>query len=144
MFQPGEVDPLRFCRSAQVWQAESDTSAFPRLAHEFTQGRLSCRVAGEVDAQQRLALRVTIRGEVVLTCQRCLNDLPFEVELERRVYLARDAGELERLEQSLGPEGEAILAGGKLNLVDLVEDEVLLGLPLVPMHEPGECPETVS
>ena len=144
MFQPGEVDPLRFCRSAQVWQAESDTSAFPRLAREFTQGRLSCRVDGEVDAQERLALRVTVRGEVVLTCQRCLGDLPFDVDIERRILLARDAVELERLEQALGLEGEAILVANRLNLVDLVEDEVLLGLPLVPMHEPGECPETVS
>jgi uncharacterized protein len=144
MLQPGEVDPQRFCRNAQVWQAESDASAFPRLAPEFTQGRLSCRVAGETDAQRRPVLHVVISGEVKLTCQRCMGEMPFRVDIDRRLHLARDAAELERLEQALGLEGEAIVTGAKLNLLDLVEDEVLLGLPLVPMHELGECPQTVS
>lgn len=139
MFQPGEVDPQRFCRNAQVWETDSSISAFPRLAREFTQGRLSCRVAGEMDMQRRPVLHIAIQGEMVLTCQRCMGDLPHEIELERQLHLARDEAELERLEEALGLDGEVILAGGKLNLAELVEDEVLLSLPLVPKHELGEC-----
>lgn len=87
---------------------------------------------------------MVISGEVKLTCQRCMGEMPFRVDIDRRLHLARDAAELERLEQALGLEGEAIATGAKLNLLDLVEDEVLLGLPLVPMHELGECPQTAS
>lgn len=144
MFQPGEVDPQRFCRNAQVWETESSISAFPRLAREFTQGRLSCRVAGELDTQRRPVLHVAIQGEMTLTCQRCMGDLPHVVEVDRRLHLARDEAELERLEEALGLDGEVILTDGKLNLVELVEDEVLLGLPLVPKHELGECSGSVS
>ncbi|MCU0811298.1 MAG: DUF177 domain-containing protein [Thiobacillaceae bacterium] len=144
MFQPGEVDPQRFCRNAQVWETESSISAFPRLAREFTQGQLSCRVAGEMDMQRRPVLHIAIQGEMVLTCQRCMGDLLHGIEVNRQLYLARDEAELERLEEALGLDGEVILAGGKLNLVELVEDEVLLGLPLVPKHELGECSGPVS
>jgi len=138
MLQPIEVDPWRFCRDAQSWEILSDVAAFPRLAHEFTQGTLFCRVIGRTDQRGSLSLHVSIRGEVGLTCQRCLGSMPYTVEVERTLYLARNEAELERLDAL--PDSDAIQAGEALSLIDLVEDEVLLSLPLAAMHAEGECP----
>ena len=138
MMQAVEVDPRRFCKGKQTWETRLAVAEFPRLAHEFTQGELFCRVAGETDATGGLSLRLEIRGAVVLTCQRCLGDLPHEVEIAHLLHLARDAAELERLDAA--PGAEAILAPSTLDLVALVEDEVLLSLPLAAMHAEGECP----
>jgi uncharacterized protein len=138
MLQPIVVDPWRFCRDAQSWETRSDVAAFPRLAHEFTQGALSCRVVGGVDQRGSLSLRLTISGEVGLTCQRCLGEMPYAVEVERTLYLARNEAEMERLDAL--PDSDAIQAGETLGLVELVEDEVLLSLPLAPMHAEGGCP----
>jgi uncharacterized protein len=85
-----------------------------------------------------MSLRLTIRGEVGLVCQRCLGGMQHSVRLERTLYLARNETELERLEAL--PDSDAILVGETLDLVGLVEDEVLLSLPLAPMHAEGECP----
>jgi uncharacterized protein len=137
MLQLVEVDPWRFCRDAQSWEIQSDVTAFPRLAHEFTQGALFCRVVGRVDQRGSLSLQVLISGEVGLTCQRCLGSMPYVVEVERTLYLARNEAELERLDAL--PDSDAIQAGERLSLVELVEDEVLLSLPLAPMHAEGEC-----
>jgi uncharacterized protein len=137
MLQVVEVDPWRFCRDAQSWEIQSDVTAFPRLAHEFTQGALFCRVVGRVDQRGSLSLQVSISGEVGLTCQRCLGSMPYVVEVERTLYLARNEAELERLDAL--PDSDAIQAGERLSLVELVEDEVLLSLPLAPMHAEGEC-----
>jgi len=137
MLQVVEVDPWRFCRDAQSWEIQSDVTAFPRLAHEFTQGALFCRVVGRVDQRGSLSLQVSISGEVGLTCQRCLGSMPYTVEVERTLYLARNEAELERLDAL--PDSDAIQAGERLSLVELVEDEVLLSLPLAPMHAEGEC-----
>jgi len=112
-------------------------AAFPRLAREFTQGALFCRVVGRVDQRGSLSLHVSISGEVGLTCQRCLGNMPYTVGLERTLYLARNEAELERLDAL--PGSDAIQAGERLSLVELVEDEVLLSLPLAPMHAEGEC-----
>jgi uncharacterized protein len=138
MLQPIEVDPWRFCRDAQSWETRSDVAAFPRLAHEFTQGTLFCRVVGRVDQRGSLSLQLKVSGEVGLTCQRCLGSMPYGVEVERTLYLARNEAEMERLDAL--PDSDAIQAGETLNLVDLVEDEVLLSLPLAAMHAEGECP----
>ena len=137
MLQAVEVDPWRFCRDAQSWEIQSDVAAFPRLAHEFTQGTLFCRVVGRKDQRGSLSLQLSISGEVGLTCQRCLGSMPYAVEHERTLYLARSEAELERLDAL--PDSDAIQAGERLSLVELVEDEVLLSLPLAPMHAEGEC-----
>jgi len=73
-----------------------------------------------------------------LPCQRCLGSMPYKVDVERTLYLARNEAEMERLDAL--PDSDAIQAGEALNLVDLVEDEVLLSLPLATMHAEGECP----
>jgi uncharacterized protein len=138
MLPPIEVDPWRFCRDAQSWETRSEVAAFPRLAHEFTQGTLFCRVVGRVDQRGSLSLQLTVSGEVQLTCQRCLGSMPYKVEVERTLYLARNEAEMERLDAL--PDSDAIQAGEILSLVDLVEDEVLLSLPLATMHAEGECP----
>jgi len=138
MLQPIEVDPWRFCRDGQSWETRSEVAAFPRLAHEFTQGTLFCRVVGRVDQRGSLSLQLSVSGEVELTCQRCLGSMPYKVEVERTLYLARNEAEMERLDAL--PDSDAIQAGETLNLVDLVEDDVLLSLPLATMHAEGECP----
>jgi len=138
MLQPIEVDPWRFCRDGQSWETRSEVAAFPRLAHEFTQGTLFCRVVGRVDQRGSLSLQLSVSGEVELSCQRCLGSMPYKVEVERTLYLARNEAEMERLDAL--PDSDAIQAGESLNLVDLVEDEVLLSLPLATMHAEGECP----
>lgn len=136
--QPIEVDPRRFCKDAQSWEVQSDVSAFPRLALEFTQGGLFCRVTGRADQLGSLSLKVRVQGQVEMTCQRCLGTMRHAVEIDRMVYLARTELELERLDDM--PDSDAILVGERVDLVDLIEDEVLLGLPLAAMHEAGQCP----
>ena len=85
-----------------------------------------------------MALALEIRGEVELTCQRCLGGLAHRIEIVRTLHLARNEDELERLDAL--PDCDAIMAGDKLDLLALVEDEVLLSLPLAPKHAEGECP----
>ena len=138
LLQAVEVDPKRFCKDAQSWEIQSDVSAFPRLALEFTQGALFCRVVGQADHLGGLSLKLTVHGLVTLTCQRCLTGMQHAIEIDRMVYLARSEAEAERLDEL--PDGDAILVGERLSLLELVEDEVLLGLPLAAMHAEGKCP----
>lgn len=135
---PVEVDPWRFCREAQSWDIRAAVSMFPRLAREFTQGALACRVDGRVDQRGGLSLRLKVDGEVGLTCQRCLGDMAYTVAVERTIHLARNDAEMERLDAL--PDSDAIQPGETLSLVALAEDEVLLSLPYAPMHAAGACP----
>ena len=139
MFDPNEIDPLRFCKLAQAWELDSYLSEFPRLAAEFSGGRLSCRVTGSLDRHKGYVLRVEVSGEVELTCQRCLGEMTQTLAITCDVTLARDEAELERRNVNSETGVDVILASAKLSLIELIEDEVLLGLPLAPMHAPGVC-----
>lgn len=91
-----------------------------------------------MDRQGGMSLRLEVQGQAEMTCQRCLGAMQHSVEIDRRVHLARNEAELERLDAL--PDSDAVLVGEKADLVDLVEDEVLLSLPLAAMHAEGECP----
>jgi|GEM_PF-1187949 uncharacterized protein len=83
------------------------------------------------------ALEGAVRGRAWLTCQRCMKEFesPFESPV-RVAFVGRDA-EAGRVPD----EYDAVTApGGRINLTEFVEDELLLALPLVPMHAtPAEC-----
>jgi uncharacterized protein len=79
-----------------------------------------------------LALRVD--AELALTCQRTLEVFRQPVHLDQRLGLIRDESE----EAALPPGYEPLLiADGEVNLADVIEDELILALPVVPL-KPGE------
>ena len=87
----------------------------------------------------RPMLTLSIEGDVPLVCQRCLE--PFAAPIAQRtpLLLARDQSELARLDAE---EGEVVLANAAVDPLRLVEDELLLSLPLSPRHREGECGAT--
>lgn len=88
---------------------------------------------GTFDGRSTVAVRVA--GEVILACQRCLERCVHTVdEIASLMVVARDTDEV--------PGGYEPLLGDaeRLPLFELIEEQVLLGLPLVPLHETAaEC-----
>jgi uncharacterized protein len=75
-------------------------------------------------------------GTVSLQCQRCLQ--PMERSLERVSRIALIASESEA--GRVPPEREPVLAaGGRISIGELLTEELLLLLPIVPLHEEREC-----
>lgn len=82
-------------------------------------------------------LMLSADTRVWLTCQRCLQ--PFEVPLglARRLRFVRGESQAEALDAE--SDDDVLALGRSLDLRELVEDELLLALPLVPRH--GQCPQ---
>ena len=82
------------------------------------------------------ALRIVADAAVGLECQRCLQRMVVPLSVDRRVFFVSG----EDAAASLDAESDDdVLALEPLDLKALVEDELLLGMPLVPRHE--TCPE---
>jgi uncharacterized protein len=94
---------------------------------------------GRVDFSRegRIAVaEVTVAAEVTLICQRCLSPLVRQVEGQGRAALVASPAEAERVPDTL----ETVLAPEyRISIRDLVEEELLLALPLVPRHEDNGC-----
>ena len=82
-----------------------------------------------------LAGRVT--GPLQLVCQRCLGAMEFTVDSEFRLGLVRSEEEAERLPSGYEP---LLVDMEPMPLAKIVEDEVLLALPIVALHgKPHPC-----
>jgi len=97
------------------------------------------QLSAERDDQSRMILSGRVRASLRLECQRCLGPVAFPVDIEFRLVVVATLAQAERLP---GGQDPLLLADGEpLRLADTVEDELLLTLPQVSMHKPGDCVE---
>jgi uncharacterized protein len=83
-------------------------------------------------------LHLRARTTVQRTCQRCLQPVRLDVEVDRRFVFAPNESEAERWDADM--EEDVLALSRSLNLLELVEDELLLALPLVPRHDDCALP----
>jgi uncharacterized protein len=86
----------------------------------------------------RPAVSGELHGAAVLTCQRCMQPVPVELDDSFQVLIVEE----ERGDEPGGYE-PVIAKASRLDLRWLAEEQVLLALPLVPMHENVDCAENV-
>jgi uncharacterized protein len=136
------IDSLDFAGNGRQISGKVPVAEMPRLLDvlEDSQGVLEYTVRGGVDRQGVPLLDVGINGSCRLRCQRCLGALEHAVRIDARLLL-RDQASLDALDSSGEDEGEfdSILADPHLDVLDLLEEEILLSLPIAPRHEPGAC-----
>lgn len=134
------IDSLDFARNDRQIDGEVPVAELSRLHDllEDTQGLLSYSVRGVLDSQGNPLLELSVTGSCRLRCQRCLHGIEYPVQLETRLLLRDQAG-LDALDDE-EEEFDSILAEVRLDVLNLLEEEVLLSLSIAPRHELGGCP----
>jgi uncharacterized protein len=131
MLQPAAIDGLAFARSAAVLEGRLGLESLPRLAQSGCSGSvIDFVLKGEINERGKPGLRLVVDGSVRLECQRCLDRLDWPLHLEAQLELAASEAEI----AATGDDVERVLAGREMSVTALVEDEVLLALPMVPKH----------
>ena len=139
------VDCLEFARSGGVLERSIGLDELPRLADLLASmaGFLSVRLEGSRDDTGKSWLQVDIAGEPVLYCQRCLGGVKFPLAISSRLQLMAP-GEEWPDDDLADDSADAITAEKALAVLLLVEEEVLLALPIAPRHEQCEPPSAVA
>lgn len=113
-------------------------SALSRLSGSLadTEGECSFTLEFGHDALQVPFIELTLETGLPLVCQRSLERFVFPVKAVQRLGLIRD----EEQEAALPPGYEPLLVpeDGMLRPLDLVEDELVLALPVVPVSPDSE------
>lgn len=99
-------------------------------------GEVCLSVAGRLDEKGRRVIEGTVSAELRLTCQRCLGVCSHQVEELFRLTLVGSEAEGEELPDELEP---YVSLNGEVRLIDLVEEQLLLAMPIVARHQEGEC-----
>jgi uncharacterized protein len=76
----------------------------------------------------------SIRGEVALKCQRCLGKMTLPLDLTFRLGLVSSDAAAKALPEWYEP---LVVTAGPAHIADVIADEVLLALPIVPTHRDG-------
>jgi len=142
------IDSLEFARGGRRMAGVVAVGSLRRLADVLAddQGDLNWSVRGEVATdnvgQRQAYLVIEVSGEIRLVCQRCLTALPYHLSIESRLLLVPPGKSWpeEDLEDATDESPDPIEALVEQPLLDLVEDEVLLALPIAPRHESCSVP----
>ena len=115
---------------------EIPLSRLPRVQAQIAGAKGAVR--GIAHFRREAGLRVAeveLEGEAQLVCQRCLAPMTWPLASETRVAILANEKDADGIPQEL----ETVYApDDRIRVADLVEEELLLTLPLVPLHESAD------
>ncbi|MBI2278341.1 MAG: DUF177 domain-containing protein [Dechloromonas sp.] len=129
-------DAFVFAREGRVLEGTLAVSALERL-HDLlaeVSGEVVFRLEGFKGANGELMLHLEVSGVLPLACQRCLKSVAFDLDVDNLLQLVPEGAELSQ-EELEDDTRDFLPVARELNVVDLVEDEILLTLPVAPRHE---------
>jgi len=88
--------------------------------------------------QPELWLHLSLNTTVLRTCQRCLQPVALPMAVERDFLFAPTEAQAQAWDAERD-DADVLVLSPSFNLLELLEDELLLALPLVPRHD--TCPQ---
>jgi len=129
-------DAFVFAREGRVLEGTLPISALERLHDLLTEvaGEVSFRLQGSKGARGEFLLHVEVTGVLSLACQRCLSAVPYNLDVDNRLELVPEGADMSQDELE-DDTRDFLPVASELDVAELVEDEILLALPVAPRHE---------
>jgi uncharacterized protein len=135
---PETLDAWRMLSARRHFEGSLSLASMPRLrdALEQPEGECCYELQFDRDVLEVPFLEIRAQAELPLVCQRSLQRFLLPVKIVQRLGLVtREEQEAEL------PEGYEMLmpeADGTIHPLELIEDELILAIPVVPMDPRGE------
>ena len=133
------VDHRKLANQQGVIEGSFPTQQLQRLGGLLADqaGDVSLRLEFSRGEHDRVEVVGHVETEVALECQSCLQPVATRLSSDLSLIVVTSESELEQLDQ----EQDGIIHADRLiPLAALVEDELMLTLPMIPRHRDGECP----
>ena len=101
-------------------------------------GILNWRLSGEISADKKARLHLSLTGNVAVPCQRCLEPMMMALNVSSDFILVKDESEIPPEEDDI-EDHDYLVSEAEMDVLQLVEDEILLALPYAPKHEIKDC-----
>lgn len=144
--QPRRLNLVALAQADQRIAGQTPVSDLPRLAEDVpAQAPVVPAIEWQALAQLRaspagpssLWLHLLAHAQVPLVCQRCLASVVESLEVDRWFRFVETEAEAEAQDEEA--QEDLLVMEPQFDLLALLEDELLMALPLVPMHD--RCPE---
>lgn len=136
---PDSVDPWRTADSGQRFAGSIPLKTLDRLCEALagSEGEAEYELAFHRDQQRRVLIDGRVKALLSLECQRCLGPMSHSVDSAFHLAVIEVADEVERIPEQCEP---VQVEDGRISPLALIEDELLLSIPQVPMHDRANCP----
>lgn len=137
---PHFLEPRKLADQEAEITGQTTVARLPRLAEFEASQQQVVEVALRFarDEAHRQCLSGTIRTELTMTCQRCLEPVSCQIVAKPALVMVYDEEQMRALPEHLDP---WLVEEDRIMLADLAAEELLLALPLVAMHE--QCPKSL-
>ncbi len=134
---PAVIDPIQLADEGITLEGELSLEGMPRLRElcRNPQGRVRVSLRFERSAQGIRKVEGRIVTSLDLTCQRCLQTVSQELGIATQLLLVRPG----ESQAGLPEEADVLEVTAPVPLSAMVEDELLLALPMTPRHTQGAC-----
>jgi uncharacterized protein len=138
---PSVLDAWRMVSAGRRFEGMLPLADMKRLNSSLEDAEGDCRYVVEFgrDDRGQAFIDMRIHAQMPLMCQRTLERFFYPVEIDQRLGLIRSEEE----EAALLPDVEAVLVDdhGNVHPADLIEDELILAIPVVPVSPYSEVIE---
>lgn len=136
---PDWVDPLTLADKGRTFRGRIPLTRLERLQDRLsdTQGELEVELSFGRNADGIRYLAGHVEGCLPLICERCLGRMSWDVKLDFNLALLESEGLIDRIPERYEP---LLIEAGEIRPVEVIEDELLLTLPMYPKHaEEQDC-----
>lgn len=140
---PRLIAPARLAEARGRLEGRLALRGMTRLCEVLgnARGGVNLRLAFDRDEQGFVRVSGGCEAELELVCQRCLEAFAVKQACEIRVGVVFDSAAIDELPGDLEP---LLLEQETIALSEFIEDEILLGLPIAPLHPPAACAVAVA
>ena len=138
---PERVDHRKLANQAGLIEGTLPIQCFHRFGEMLvvSEGDVNLRLEFSQGDFGSTSVNGSAATEVSLICQNCMQQFRRKVSCDVALQVVTDESKLEHLPEL----DDAIVAPDKvISVVDLVEDELILAMPMISRHEEGQCLET--
>lgn len=135
---PDWIDPGKAAAAGREFSGTVPLARLDRLEGMIADpgdAEIGFRVVFGLDEQRQVRVEVSVSGHVPLRCQRTLKQFDYPIESCSTVGIVADDRQAESLPENYEP---LLCPDNKVELVRLIGEEVMLGLPLVPVDPASE------
>lgn len=135
---PLQVNPIRFAENGANLRGLVLLKKMERLRPSLMgdEGQVDVTLEFGVDSQKIRYLSGHIATILKLQCQRCMEHFGYELTSDFLFGIVTNEEKVSRLPTNYDP---LIVKDNNLILQDMIEEEIIINLPIVPMHEEGSC-----
>jgi len=132
---PDRVDVARQVQAQRTFEGSLPLASMQRLRGSLddTEGEARYSIEFGRDGLGIAFLALRVEAALPLSCQRALETFAYRVAIDQRLGLIASESEEASLPEGYEP---LLVADGQLDLADVIEDELILALPVVPL-KPG-------